>query len=55
MVWCVNYSSLEAVDWSLYKFGGEGDKKGTALKKLGQKNIYYKSKVAAIKWLQWCW
>ena len=37
MVWCVNYSSLEAVDWSLYKFGGEGDKKGTALKKLGQK------------------
>ena len=24
MVWCVTYSSLEAVDWSLYKFSGEG-------------------------------
>ena len=24
MVWCVSYSSLETVDWSLYKFGGEG-------------------------------
>ena len=23
MVWCVSYSSLETVDWSLYKFGGE--------------------------------
>ena len=23
MVWCVSYSSLEVVDWSLYKFGGE--------------------------------
>ena len=26
MVWCVHYSSLETVDWSLYKFGGEGVK-----------------------------
>ena len=24
MEWCVSYSSLETVDWSLYKFGGEG-------------------------------
>ena len=24
MIWCANYSSLEAVDWSHYKFGGEG-------------------------------
>ena len=24
MVWCVSYSSLETIDWSLYKFGGEG-------------------------------
>ena len=24
MVCCVSYSSLETVDWSLYKFGGEG-------------------------------
>ena len=24
MVWCVSYSSLQAVDWSLYKFGNEG-------------------------------
>ena len=24
MVWCVSYSSLETVDWSLYKFGGNG-------------------------------
>ena len=24
MVWCVSYSSLETVDWSLYKFGSEG-------------------------------
>ena len=26
MVWCASYSSLEAVDWSLLKFGGEGVK-----------------------------
>ena len=24
MAWCVSYSSLEAVDWSLYKYGDEG-------------------------------
>ena len=24
MVWYVSYSSLGAVDWTLYKFGGEG-------------------------------
>ena len=24
MVWCVSYSNLETVDWSLYKSGGEG-------------------------------
>ena len=24
MVWCVSYSSLEVVDWNLYKFDGEG-------------------------------
>ena len=24
MVWCVSYISLEAVDWSIYKCGGEG-------------------------------
>ena len=29
--WFVSYSSLEAVDWSLYKFGGEG------VNKLGKK------------------
>ena len=23
MVWFISYSSLEAVDWSLYKFGNE--------------------------------
>ena len=23
MLWCVSYSSLEVVDWSLYGFGGE--------------------------------
>ena len=26
MVWYVSYSSLETVDWSLYKFGSEGVK-----------------------------
>ena len=26
MVWCVSYGSLEAVDWSFHKFGGEGVK-----------------------------